>query len=62
MLENFSGFDVLVNGGLLGRCEIDTTAGLIVMCRGCQTSLQNNATPSSALSRLYCSDDVLDEE
>jgi hypothetical protein len=62
MLENFSDFDVLVNGALLGRCGIDTTTGLIVVCRGCQTYLQNNATPPSALSRLYSPDDALDEE
>ena len=58
-LETFSGFDVLLNGAVLGRRGIDTTAGLIVVCRGCQTSLQNNAVPASALCRLYSPDDVV---
>ncbi|CAF3719173.1 unnamed protein product, partial [Rotaria socialis] len=58
----FSGFDVLVNGALLGRCGIDTTTGLVFVCLGCQTFLKNNATPASALSRLYSPDDPLDEE
>ena len=62
MLETCSGFNFLVNGALLGRCGIDTTTGLTVVCRGCQISLQNNATPPSALSCLYSLDDVLDEE
>ena len=62
MLETFSGVDVLLNGALLGRNGIDTTTGLIVVCRDFQTSLQSNATPASALSRLYSPDDVSDDE
>jgi hypothetical protein len=62
ILETFSGFDVLVNGALLGRCALDTTTSLIIVCRDCQTSLENNATPTLAWSRLYSADDALDEE
>ena len=62
MLETFSGLDVLLNGALLVRNGIDTTTGLIVVCRDCQTSLKSNATPASALSRLYSPDDVSDDE
>lgn len=56
MLETFSGLDVLLNGALLGRNGINTATNLIVVCRGCQTTLQSNATPASALSRYTLHD------
>lgn len=62
ILETFSDLDVRLNGGLLARHGFGMTTGLIVLCRDCQTSLQKNTTPESAVSRLYSAEDVLNEE
>jgi hypothetical protein len=61
-LENLCDAHLLVNGALLGRLGIDRTTGLITVCRDCETSLENNATPKSALSRIFSPDYMSDDE